>query len=89
MRMLFIGGRGYACIGRRACGMARVRALRGGRRAAQRDLVVEEGHDVVVDAVLGAEIEVEAVAEHLRSGVRDRVGVGLGVGRWLRVRVRP
>ena len=55
-------------VGRRACGPARVGALGGGGVGLQLDGLVEQGHDVVVDAVLGAEVEVEAVAEHLGPG---------------------
>ena len=43
------------------------------RAGVQPHLVVEEGEDVVVDFVLVAEVEVEAVAEHLRLRVGEQV----------------
>ena len=43
------------------------------RAGVQPHLVVEEGEDVVVDFVLVAEVEVQAVAEHLRLRVGEQV----------------
>ena len=58
---------------RRRGDRARVRALGGGDHGAKLHVVVEQREDVVVDSILFAKVEVEAVAEDLRARVGDEV----------------